>query len=944
MSETQPIRAATAACRKSLAACLVIPRLKEGGWAENRLVDFNLWAAGAGVSARGKLSLDQRLSTKPEVQSTIVNLLELLQMFVEDCRDLAKNLNGATNDHVTTERKTKPESNVDLGVDGVDEISPVELSSKEVEAQRDVEVTLDQIIRLTVAIRKAGSNSRLKRADRSFNPENPKIHELRSFLELIIHPRGLKEEGQLTPIQSRLIEANLRRWHRFSYAKLHSKKLARSDTAPMKTISEKPTLVSENIPQAGSKPMVSFDIPETEEASQVLIVTPYDEAPRDLSAIAPTATTAASAIEGNIIVPERPITRTPATVISRISSRIAYPRPPNISRYNTVFKCPCCLQSLPVAYTERSQWKKHLASDILPYTCVFRDCQQPLQLYLTRKDWEQHIKTEHGQLWVCAVCEQLGVTTEFSNEDGIVDHLGTAHKDSVDSDEIPMFVIASSSSKPVEVIDCPLCTGPNEGEDSLEHIAHCVHDFSLNSLPLPSDSDAEDDYFDIDSRNSDSQNTPSSFSAEERDLEGLTELVDDASSVDDEHKVSESSLKTLTGDFSGPTGISILDWKVDEATEGPQADQSTDAPGENAEETTANLEEASFYGPKQRARYRIAWLCSTRIDAVIAEALLDHVDLIPVTSQGSGSMFEYRLGRVEHHLVLVAWPSESDRYRGPDWCLAAEVTRVFRSLEIFLHVGTAAGIPFQVHLSDVVVAKGPEIYHYKIIDSKKVGRTVAYGGHRFKPLSDVSIELPLIRIKGEFIPDPELVSRNKSIILKYRYINYKGLTDVNFAPEVQHMEYVPAGVSEEEQTCERCHHVSPEKLKSRHEYFKPKFYIGGIACGSMRIEDLSTQEMLSQAARKSGMLDILCVDTEGHLWTHADIGNLLVIRGISSYTDTHRDIRWKKVAAGAAAAYAKEFIRNLVLGEHNVPHSEYVGDSSEDSDVYDVSKLMESSF
>ncbi|KAF3315180.1 hypothetical protein TWF173_004071 [Orbilia oligospora] len=920
MFESQPIRAATAECRKSISTCLVVPRLKEGGWAENRLIDFNLWATGAGVSAKGKLSLDQRLSTKPDVQSTLVNLLKLLQMFVEDCRDLAKDVDSAPDK--VTDQKAEPESNVDSMVERVDENLPVELSPKEAEAQRDVEVTLDQIIRLTVAIRKAGSSSRLKRADKSFDLGSPKIQELRGFLELIMHPKGLKKEGQLNPIQSRLVEANLRRWHRFSYAKLHSQKLARSDTAPMKAIPENPNPTLEYKPQAGSKPAVSFDIPETNKALQVSIVVPEDQTLRALSVIAPTATTAASAIEDIIIIPDKPIARTPATVISRISSRITYPRPPNVSRYHTVFKCPCCLQSLPVAYTERSQWKKHLAGDILPYTCIFQDCQQPLQFYLTRKDWEQHIKTEHGQIWICAVCEQLGVTTEFSNEEELADHLGTSHKDSVDSDEVQMFVTASSSSKPVEAVDCPLCTGPDEGEDSLEHIAHCVHDFSLNSLPLPSDGDAEGDYFDIDSRNSESQNTPSSASAEERDFEGLAEIADDASSVDDEHKVSESSLKTLTRDFSGPTGISILDWKVDEATEDPQAATSVDVTGEDSEETTADQfpvpkpdrpDEASLYGPMERARYQVAWLCPTKMDAVIAEALLDQIDLIPMTSQASGSMFEYRLGRIEPHRVVIAWPSESDRYRGPDWCLAEEIKKVFRSLAIFLHVSTGAGVPSLTYLSDVVVSGVDGLAHYKI------SKSGTFNGRIIRPRAAPDLILATIKDIGHKftpIPDPGHISENRDIILNYRYTSYTDLTDVNFASEVNHMDYVPIGASEEEQTCGRCYHVSQEKkLRRRPGYSAPKVYHDGIAC----VENLSTKGTFPLFAPGT---NVRCVDMEGDLSTYTKIDNIVVIRGVSSYTDTHKDIRWKRIAAGTAAAYAKQFIRVLDPRSLDVPSDE----------------------
>ncbi|KAK6498712.1 hypothetical protein TWF481_011288 [Arthrobotrys musiformis] len=954
MFKTQPIRAATNACRKSLSTCLTIQRLKEGGWAENRLVDFDLWAAGAGVSAKGKLSLDQRLSPKPEIQNTIVNLLDLLKLFVENCKDLAKSKDlilPSPDESAKKEQDINSDQNNSASSgDGIDEPSLAELSSEEIEAQRDVEVTLDQIIRLTVAIRKAGSNSRLKRADRSFSLENPQVQELKGFLELIVHPRGLKEEGALTQIQSRLVEANLRRWHRFSYAKLHSKKLARADTVMKEALPEIPALPSEAEAQANIKPAVSFDIPEVEKAPQITIIAPQDEVPRAVSVIAPTATTAASAIEGNITVPDKSAMRNAATVISKISSRIAYPRPPNVPRYQSVFKCPCCLQSLPIAFTERSQWKKHLASDILPYTCVFEDCQQPLQLYLTRKDWEQHIKMEHGQLWACAACEQFGETTEFSNEDELVEHLETFHKDSVESDEIPMFVTASLSSKPVKVVDCPLCTGPDEDEDTLEHIAHCIHDFSLNSLPLPSESDAEDEYFDIDSRNSDSQNTPSSLSAEERDFEGLAELDDDNSSIDEDHRISESSLKTLAKDFSGPTGLSVLDWELDEAAEVPHDDPPVGPAGENTDEIIEDaLEESEFYGPKQRSRYRVAWLCSSRMDAEVAEAMLDRVHLVPAASGGSASKFEYRLGRVGYQIVVVAWLSESYHYRSTQDCLAEEVMKLFRSLHIFLHVGTASGFAPEVYLADVVVCDRSKIFNYVFstpnrtaYDNRQAPNFRLEQGlpeqTRNKSIWDYIERLDLSQARprldglNEFIPAASLANKaDHDPGNKYRYEHYSNLIDIHFGSDSPHEGY-GSGISEENQTCEGCA-GSSDTLKIRHRYGPPQSRIrhSGIASGWKAVEDLPSQGKLTKAGLDAGFTDLCCVVNEGLLGQHMKFESLVAIRGISSYTDKHKDARWKKVAAGAAASYAKEFIRNLRLEDFDF--NETLTDAS-DSDSY----------
>jgi hypothetical protein len=81
---------AAATCRQSFEECLSIDRLMEHEWAENRLADFNLWAAGVGAFAKKGASLDQRLVFKPDVREVIVNLLYMLKAFVGQCQDHGK--------------------------------------------------------------------------------------------------------------------------------------------------------------------------------------------------------------------------------------------------------------------------------------------------------------------------------------------------------------------------------------------------------------------------------------------------------------------------------------------------------------------------------------------------------------------------------------------------------------------------------------------------------------------------------------------------------------------------------------------------------------------------------------------------------------------------------------------------------------------------------------
>ncbi|KAK6524506.1 hypothetical protein TWF281_011413 [Arthrobotrys megalospora] len=553
--KSQVIRGAAATCRQSLKKCMNIPRLMIDRWAENRLVDFDLWSAGAGVFADGRLSLDERLVLKPDIRKGVINLINLLKFFVDNCQEKAKEHDDKT---IRTEN-WNPADKLDeeKKSDDDEDRSDPSLSPDELEAKKDVEVILNQIIRLTVAIRKAGSDARFRRADKFFNLQDPEIQNFKSLLELIMHPKGLKQKDQLNTIQLRLIEANLRRRHRFFYAKKHSRKLAGQESDSQAKIAVENHTISKPSPNTGTG-VPSNVFPETQEYSAPGVVESGLAGPAP-SVVAPASATAASAIEGTVVVNAQRPARAAATVLSRTTSKITYPRPPPISLHNKVFKCPCCCQSLPISFTEHSQWKKHLASDISPYTCILLDCAQPFRFYLTRKDWENHINTEHGQSWNCFVCKQLGEFAEFHEETSITHHLRTIHGDTVDIDEIPMFVSASQCSKLLtETIVCPLCPGSGSDEDIINHIAQCVHDFSLRSLPLPLETDKKEDYFADDSEKSNSQNTVSSSLIEERDVKGLPELdYDSGQTVDSRYnQLTESFLKSISQ--SSPERASIL--------------------------------------------------------------------------------------------------------------------------------------------------------------------------------------------------------------------------------------------------------------------------------------------------------------------------------------------------------------------------------------------------
>jgi hypothetical protein len=76
----------TGQCRESLQDCLHCSPLMRYEWAENRLAEFKLWAAGTGALASDRASLDVRLAIESETKKLVVNILILLRACIERCR------------------------------------------------------------------------------------------------------------------------------------------------------------------------------------------------------------------------------------------------------------------------------------------------------------------------------------------------------------------------------------------------------------------------------------------------------------------------------------------------------------------------------------------------------------------------------------------------------------------------------------------------------------------------------------------------------------------------------------------------------------------------------------------------------------------------------------------------------------------------------------------
>ncbi|PNP48772.1 hypothetical protein TGAMA5MH_00226 [Trichoderma gamsii] len=399
------IHHATMGCISDFKACLSIKPLMKEGWAESRLADLNLWASGVGALLRPDMSLDRRLQFQPKPRLVLINLLLTLRQFVNSCRTYVSNEtqgNRESTDNKAGSRgapvsptESTPELLVTLGddsnptsssaswftalassaksgsdtstdSDAGDELDDLHSEVTLKEVMKDIDDILDQLILLGFAIRKSGTATRLRKADSSFKlGENEDLKEHLEFILLNSVARKQKNGKdnvgnttrervqEVTPEQRHLILANLRRRHRFRYARRHQQKLDQLTAYPP-VAKTKPFVHTPEEHQRMTPGQNIRRSPASNDGKSPS-TTPSTALPQSLQAPEMSATTL-SVTEGDILQMAMPT----AAAASRVSVSVAtmhYPSPPPVSQKMRGFKCPCCYQTLPEMYKNWSRWR-----------------------------------------------------------------------------------------------------------------------------------------------------------------------------------------------------------------------------------------------------------------------------------------------------------------------------------------------------------------------------------------------------------------------------------------------------------------------------------------------------------------------------------------------------------------------------------------------------------
>ncbi|KAL3481030.1 nucleoside phosphorylase domain-containing protein [Aspergillus californicus] len=294
--------------------------------------------------------------------------------------------------------------------------------------------------------------------------------------------------------------------------------------------------------------------------------------------------------------------------------------------------------------------------------------------------------------------------------------------------------------------------------------------------------------------------------------------------------------------------------------------------------------------------YTVGWISALPLEMAAAMAILDasHASL----PQPNADHNTYHLGEIGQHNIVLACLPNGIYGLASAAVIAKQMMMTFPSVEFGLMVGIGGGAPSEsadIRLGDVVVSK-PTNGHPGVVQYD-YGKTLANGVfHRtgtlnnppevlLTAISDVQAKhkLGINHINTHL---ESAATRNPSLSQSCKYPGAS--LDILFESSYDH----PTGAV----SCMGCE-SSRRILRPPRTSTEPHVHYGLIASANQVMKDSRARDNLRQE------LGILCYEMEA-----AGLANhfpCLVIRGISDYSDSHKNKGWQDYAAATAAAYAR---------------------------------------
>ncbi|KAF3933650.1 hypothetical protein ABW20_dc0100227 [Dactylellina cionopaga] len=319
-----------------------------------------------------------------------------------------------------------------------------------------------------------------------------------------------------------------------------------------------------------------------------------------------------------------------------------------------------------------------------------------------------------------------------------------------------------------------------------------------------------------------------------------------------------------------------------------------------------NSDSAGAYSP---ADYTVGWICAIRTEYVAARSFLDEEHTKPESSIDDNN--HYTLGKIGGHNVTIAALPEGEYGISSATAVAKDMLRSFPNIRIGLMVGVGGGAPSRKHdvrLGDVVISVPRDgnggVFQYDFGKTIQ-DRSFQYGGFLNQP--PIFLRTAVTGLAARYESDGHQLEEDISDVLDKKpkmrkmYKRPDPSSDRLYRSEIAHP------LKENGEGCAYTCGDDLSKLILRPERTEEDdnlaVHYGIIASANQLMKDAVVRDRL--AAEK----DVLCFEMEA-----AGLMNqfpCLVIRGICDYSDSHKNKAWQGYAAMAAAAYAKDLLREI---------------------------------
>ncbi|KAL8643086.1 MAG: hypothetical protein Q9226_008433 [Calogaya cf. arnoldii] len=309
------------------------------------------------------------------------------------------------------------------------------------------------------------------------------------------------------------------------------------------------------------------------------------------------------------------------------------------------------------------------------------------------------------------------------------------------------------------------------------------------------------------------------------------------------------------------------------------------------------------------ADYNVAWICALRdTELLAARILLDEEHNTPQYDT-KYDQNTYICGKVGEHKVVVACMPSGRSGNVSAGHLTGPLFHTFPNIKITLLVGIGGGVPRQGHqdplediyLGDVVIGwpgdGTPAVIQYDSgrwkVDGFEQRGSVDQPDYHLTQALDILISNHEVG-QTDFPKSIALLQKNP------KFASRKPDEDRLFQPAYRHEGDYYSG-------CRQCILTNlvhrPGRAEARPDGLF-RFHHGTIASGGAVIQDAKLRDRLSRECNNARCLEMEAVGVNLN-------SRCLVIRGLATYADSHKNDVWKCVAAGNAAAFAKELLLTM---------------------------------